>query len=581
MCSLEQLDEDPPGNDQLAMPSLRAMDGMNLPAPGVTLKEFEEDCENPEAVQRDVLRRILEHSKETVHLKGLGITGDTTVDDFRRLHPVTDYSFYESYIDSISSGEKEPNLLLEGLTGFNLSSGTTGKASKMIPATMAGTIGTLDFMSLVNDLMERFGFLRSERAASCCRSGKRITTPSGHIAAGLSTRLLHHPAAGPILAATAISPIKVYNIPEHVPCMYAHGLCALIRRKEVVKITSSYCAMVVDLLVAIQDRWEDMIQHIRTGVAPSDDVAEVDEAVGSLLKPEGDPGLADELEAALGPDRGAGSGSRRDRFRGYVRRVFPSCRMVSCNCTGSMAVYVPLLRWFLNNPQEEEGPSEGQGGGGEGQTGATPASGSIPIWSPMYVASEGWMGVNTDVTESERPAEKAVYTLYPKFVFFEFLPVSRPISALSVPTPPGESQEGRVQGGGEAEKVAADPVLVHELKVGCQYEVMVTNYQGFYRYRLKDIVEVVGFKGKMPRVAFVAREGALLNARSERTSEPTLMQALSDGIKAVNASPQGVSEAGRQAGRTKKSLKVVWKCEGKHCLKRVRSDCCAVLSVLY
>lgn len=42
-------------------------------------------------------------------------------------------------------------------------------------------------------------------------------------------------------------------------------------------------------------------------------------------------------------------------------------------------------------------------------------------------------------------------------------------------------------------------------QVGGRYEVVVTNTSGFYRYRLGDIVEVVGFFYQVPLIDFLFR----------------------------------------------------------------------------
>ena len=37
------------------------------------------------------------------------------------------------------------------------------------------------------------------------------------------------------------------------------------------------------------------------------------------------------------------------------------------------------------------------------------------------------------------------------------------------------------------------------------YEIVITNSSGFYRYRLGDIVEVVGFFNQVPLIDFLFR----------------------------------------------------------------------------
>lgn len=74
--------------------------------------------------------------------------------------------------------------------------------------------------------------------------------------------------------------------------------------------------------------------------------------------------------------------------------------------------------------------------------------------------------------------------------FFEFLPV------------------------GELEGVK--PLLAHELEEGEQYELIITTWGGLYRYRMKDVVEVKGFIGKTPKIAFVTKNCEVLNICGEK-----------------------------------------------------------------
>jgi hypothetical protein len=73
-----------------------------------------------------------------------------------------------------------------------------------------------------------------------------------------------------------------------------------------------------------------------------------------------------------------------------------------------------------------------------------------------------------------------------------------------------------------------------ELQVGQAYEIVVTTYAGFYRYRLGDIIKVAGIYNTSPIVEFICRKGQLLNLTGEKTSEAAVQQALSIALKASN-----------------------------------------------
>ena len=65
--------------------------------------------------------------------------------------------------------------------------------------------------------------------------------------------------------------------------------------------------------------------------------------------------------------------------------------------------------------------------------------------------------------------------------------------------------------------VGGDEVLTaDQLEAGGQYELIVTNYSGLYRYRLNDIVVVRGFDGDTPDIEFLTKSREILNIAQEK-----------------------------------------------------------------
>lgn len=72
-------------------------------------------------------------------------------------------------------------------------------------------------------------------------------------------------------------------------------------------------------------------------------------------------------------------------------------------------------------------------------------------------------------------------------------------------------------------------LLANEVKPGERYRILLTNYSGFYRYDIGDVVEVLGFYEQTPLIVFRYRRGGLLSSTSEKTTEfhvTQVMQAL-------------------------------------------------------
>jgi GH3 auxin-responsive promoter len=62
-------------------------------------------------------------------------------------------------------------------------------------------------------------------------------------------------------------------------------------------------------------------------------------------------------------------------------------------------------------------------------------------------------------------------------------------------------------------------VLATEVEVGKRYRILMTNYSGFYRYDIGDVIEVLGFYNQAPIVVFRYRTGGMLSSTTEKTTE--------------------------------------------------------------
>lgn len=111
-------------------------------------------------------------------------------------------------------------------------------------------------------------------------------------------------------------------------------------------------------------------------------------------------------------------------------------------------------------------------------------AGDIPICHYAYASSECVFGVAEKMNVPDR------YVLFPEAVFFEFIPIREP---------------GKI-------------LLISELRVGGKYEPVFTNRSGLYRYRLGDVVEVVGRYGKAPVVKYCYRINQAVNIAGEKTN---------------------------------------------------------------
>ena len=71
-------------------------------------------------------------------------------------------------------------------------------------------------------------------------------------------------------------------------------------------------------------------------------------------------------------------------------------------------------------------------------------------------------------------------------------------------------------------------VMMDQLEVGKDYEVIITNLGGFYRYKIMDVIRVLGFYNNLPLITFAYRKGQLANVAGEKTTEEHLNEAVAN-----------------------------------------------------
>ncbi|XP_035467826.1 GH3 domain-containing protein [Scophthalmus maximus] len=191
-----------------------------------------------------------------------------------------------------------------------------------------------------------------------------------------------------------------------------------------------------------------------------------------------EPSVRVSLEALMKPDPERAAQLRahfQDGFKGIAKRLWPHLHLVLAVDSGSNQIYGEMLR---------ENYCQG-----------------VPFYSPFYAATEGLIGVNLWPQEPNRR-----YLLCPRSMFCEFLPES----SLEEETP--------------------HTLLMEEVEEGQNYELVITNASGLFRYRVGDIVKVVGFHNQCPIVEFQYRRGQMLNVRGEKVSEALFLHALKKAV---------------------------------------------------
>ncbi|KAG6582659.1 Jasmonoyl--L-amino acid synthetase JAR4, partial [Cucurbita argyrosperma subsp. sororia] len=133
-------------------------------------------------------------------------------------------------------------------------------------------------------------------------------------------------------------------------------------------------------------------------------------------------------------------------------------------------------------------------------------AGHLPLMSADYGSSEGWIGPNVNPL---LPPELTTFAVLPNVGYFEFIPLKA-------------NAQDQEQEGAQENK----PVGLTEVKIGEEYEIVVTNVAGLYRYRLGDVVKVMGFHNATPELKFVCRSNILPSINIDKITEKDLQLAV-------------------------------------------------------
>ena len=487
-------------------------------------RQHDADCEAFGSIQASLLRERLEANKDTAFGRAHGyaslLSEPDIVEAFRQRLPVTTGADYAPWVARVAAGE--PSVLnAEPETQLAATSGTSGSRT-LLPntPTMSRTFFIKGIL-VIFDTMARVvpGVFQMQRTCKLAFAPSWSTTEGG-LKVGPNSS---NPLSNKRLLTLYSTPEAGYTIQDEQAALYVHALFAARDRKLGI-IEANFVSQPARLLALLSRDGERIAADVATGkldatVAarlPAATVASLEGALGGA-----DAARADEIRAALrGPAQGASDSQEGAPPQGLARRLWPELQLILANATGAFAPYAERLR-------------------------AGPAAG-VPILSTVLAASEGLIGVALEPT----PDGDATYCLVPRAMLFEFVPhesaprhardeapqrmraeaAARAAAAAAQQQQQQQQQQQGGGGGGTAQQPRT--LLAHELEVGREYELVVTNLGGLARYRIGDVVRVRGFHRAAPVVEFRYRVGQLLNLRGEKTSEAALADAVAAALPA-------------------------------------------------
>ncbi|XP_010453405.1 PREDICTED: indole-3-acetic acid-amido synthetase GH3.17-like isoform X2 [Camelina sativa] len=436
------------------------------------LSLLEDVTTNVKQIQDYVLEAILSRNAQTEYLRGF-LNGQLDKESFKKNLPVVTYEDIRSYIDRIANGEPSDLICDRPISVLLASSGTSGGVPKLIPLTTEDLEQRKSFTSLSTLLIyKHIQGLNEGKSLMFYFVTRESETTSGLMVRTMLTSFLksYKPTNSSFWDQTHISPLAISTCADTTQSMYCQLLCGIVDRDNVARLGAAFASSFLKVIKFLKDHWPDFCSNIRTGRV-SDWITDA-ECVSGISKflTAPNPELASLIEQECS----------KTSWEAIVTRLWPKAKCIEAIVTGSMAQYIPLLEFY---------------------------SGGLPVISRSYVTSECFIGINFNPLC--KPCDVS-YTIIPSMGYFEFLEVEK------------DHQE--------ASHDSAKPLVVDlvDVKVGHDYEPVLTTFSGLYRYRVGDVLRVTGFYNNAPHFRFLGRQKVVLSIDMDKTSEEDLLKAVTN-----------------------------------------------------
>lgn len=414
-----------------------------------------------------LLQRLLADNKDTEYGKTYHFADIKSYEDFCRKVPLSTYEDYEPYIRrQVEQGEK--NLLSAYPTIYYAKTSGTTSEPKKIPLTDRGLeVFQMHTATLASGILAEYMKNTHNRASQ----DGFVLTPLSFLKTPLadgtpfgcvSAACLNERSMGLMKYFTA-TPVEVALCTGGANLNYLNARYGLAQR-DVSSLTGAYVPALLDVMTYIENNWQLLVDDIRKGTI-SDEIRMPEELRKTLcarLKP--DPKRADELQQAF----------EQGFDQTIMYRIWPRLNFIATIWAGNFSLNARRLQQY--------------------------SSRSVPYYTMAYVASEGCFAVARHVYDQS-------YAMLPYSCFFEFIP---------------QDDENAVS----EEQGNPTTLTIADLEQGKDYELVITNQSGFYRYRMGDIIRVTGFYHETPLIEFKYRKKNTVSLVGEKFTEDHLRAAI-------------------------------------------------------
>ncbi len=425
----------------------------------IVFKGFNHFTAIPMETQQKTLEAIMERNKDCELGKKYGFADIHTLKDYQDKVPLSTFEDYVSLVDRMVENNEENIITGSKVIRYCSSSGSVGKP-KLQPKTAR---------DLFN--MQSMGFAATPACAAKYFKDKGIYKSLPAQMGPLLLSLNGHPlkngmrcnGAGQI-PFTYLKPLLPFFTTTPVDILYPEDeentdMSYFQLRAALVNRNVTYLgSMVITLMLTMFEYLEANWEMI------CDDIEKgtIDPSVRCPVS------LRNKYEKKFKADPKRAKELREEFSKGFdteipiAKRIWPKVCWGYGMISSTLSVYVEKLHRYI---------------------------GDLPLHNMGYAASEGFMAMPITLNAND-------YVLLPRSIIYEFLPVDAP--------------EG------------TRPLLMNEIEVGKDYEIIVTNFSGLYRYRILDIVHVTGMHNKTPKIEFLYRSNMGLNVANEKTTTQML-----------------------------------------------------------
>ncbi len=423
----------------------------------VSRAQINHTTKDPLKAQNSVLKKIVRRNKNCELGKKLNLKDVHSIEDYQRIVPLSTYADYEPYVDRmLNNGEKR--LMFSGFNfRYASSSGSVGKP-KMLPKG-ANDLWKMQCIGFSVSVATAFHYMKER--------GIRMSNQVGPLALNLSG---HKTPDGKMSNGAAqiplrmLKPILPFFCTSPLPLLFPNledkydtsylHLRFCLENKKVSYLGSIVVTLLTQMFDYLEENWEMMCDDIEKGIINPN--IDCTEAFRKKYakKLKPNPKRAEELRAEF----------RKGFDDPIAPRIWPNLQWAYGMMGSNLSVYVDKLRHHI-------GPD-------------------VPMHNMGYAAAEGFFATPTELDATD-------YVLTPYTVFFEFLPVN--------------------DGDDKADDTVR-PLLINELEVGKEYEVIVSNFSGLYRYKMEDVIKVTRMYNNTPEVELMFRQNLSMNVANEKTT---------------------------------------------------------------